>query len=115
MFRFLKIDSVQFGAKSGRHMREYGRDPSKPSDRQWLVDYIRQVHAHPKQMRAGTFSGQGEQTALGHVRGPVWFYANDEDVVITDLDDNFVTILKGGVRSTSFQSAKILSSRPFKV
>jgi hypothetical protein len=114
-FRPLKIDSVQFGAKSGRHMREFGRDPSKDSDRQWLVDYIKQIYADPKQIREGTFSGQGEQLPQGsHARGVVWFYANADDVVITDREDNYVTILKGGVLNTSFLQAKMLTTRPVK-
>jgi hypothetical protein len=116
MFRPLKIGKEQFGAKIGRHMREFGRDPHNEPERTWLMQYIQQIYTHPLQMREGTFSGQGQQLPWGsHARGPVWFYANERDVVLTDQEDNFITILKDGVRnSTSFQQAALLRSRPEK-
>jgi hypothetical protein len=114
MIRPLKIDPIQFGTKVGRHMLEFGRNPRIDADREWLRARIQQIYESPKQIREGTFSGQGEQLPHGsHARGNVWFYADGNDVVVTDLDDNFVTILKDGVlTSTSFKLAKILLDRP---
>jgi hypothetical protein len=113
MARPLKIDQVQFGAKVGRHMLEFGRDPSKASDRKWLMDYILDIYTNALEFRDGTFSGQGTSTPLGNLRGPVWFYSNGRDVIITDKADNFVTILKdGATTSTSFRLAKVLPRRP---
>jgi hypothetical protein len=111
--RPLKIDQEQFGAKVGRHMLDFGRDPAKASDRKWLMDHIRDIYTNAMEFRDGTFSGQGASTALGHMRGPVWFYAKGRDVVVTDKSDNFVTILKDGTSiNTSFRLAKILPRRP---
>jgi hypothetical protein len=59
MIRPLKFDHVQFGAKVGRHMHEFGRDPGNDIDRDWLQQYILQIYEHPKQIREGTFRGQG--------------------------------------------------------
>jgi hypothetical protein len=114
MIRPLKIDTVQFGVKVGRHMLEFGRDPSNPIDRQWLLAHIRHIYENPIHVREGTFSGQGQQLPHGsNARGDVWFYADAKDVVVTDREDNFVTILKDGVlTSTSFRLAKIAPSRP---
>lgn len=113
MVRPLKIDDAQFGAKVGRHMEQFGRDPGNEDDRHWLRNHILQIHQTPLQIREGTFSGQGERLSGGHARGPVWFYADASDVVITDLNDNFVSILKDGVKdSTSFKLAKVLHARP---
>ena len=113
MVRPLKIDQVQFGAKVGRHMVDYGRNPGSATDRKWMWDYILDIYASATQFRDGTFSGQGAVTPSGaHARGPVWFYAKGSDVVITDKADNFVTLLKDGVSSTSFQRATILPHRP---
>jgi len=43
----------------------------------------------------------------------VWFYAKGKDVVVTDKEDNFVTILKDGtIDSTSYKSATRLTYRP---
>lgn len=113
MIRPLKIDQVQFGAKVGRHMLDFGRNPGSPEDREWLIKHILDIYNTAAEFRDGTFSGQGTLTPAGHVKGPVWFYAKGTDVVITDKSDNFVTILKDGVtNSTSFRAAKILAIRP---
>jgi hypothetical protein len=49
--RLLKIDQVQFGAKVGRHMLDFGRDPAKASDRKWLMDHI--TTSTPMQWNSG--------------------------------------------------------------
>jgi hypothetical protein len=112
--RPLKIDQVQFGAKVGRHMLEYARSPTNASDRQWLMSHILDIYTNADEVRSGTFSGQGAVLPSGsNARGPVWFYAKDGDVVITDVFDNFVTILKNGTTmSMSFRLASILPARP---
>jgi len=112
--RPLKIDQTQFGAKVGRHMQEFGRNPGNIADRRWLTDHILDIYANATEFREGSFSGQGAITASGaNARGPVWFYAKDGDVVITDKSDNFVTILKNGATmNTSFRTANKLTSRP---
>ena len=114
MVRPLKINEVQFGAKVGRHMIDFGRDPGNAANRKWLMDYILDIYTHATQFRDGSFSGQGAVLSSGsNARGPVWFYAKGADVVVTDKSDNFVTILKDGVsNNSSFQLAKILPRRP---
>jgi len=109
----LKIDQKQFGTKVGRHMLDFGRDPSKAEDRKWLMEHIAHIHQSPDQVRSGTFSGQGTQLAIGsHARGPVLFYAKGSDVVVTDEAGNFVTILKGGTGNKSFKGAEVLPKKP---
>jgi filamentous hemagglutinin len=114
MIRPLKIDQAQFGAKVGRHMREFRRNPANKHDRKWLEEHIQKIYTQPDEIRDGTFSGQGEVTESGaNARGPVWFYAKGKDVVVTDKEDNFVTILKDGtIDSTSYKSATRLTYRP---
>jgi hypothetical protein len=114
MIRPLKIDSVQFGLKVGRHMLEFERDPGNPADREWLLAHIKNIYENPVQIREGTFSGQGEQLPQGsHARGAVWFYADAKDVIVTNLEDEFVTILRDGVlTSTSYRFARVLAGRP---
>lgn len=114
MIRPLKIDKEQFGAKVGRHMSEFGRNPGNQNDRKWLEGYILEIYSNPDEIRDGTFSGQGEVTESGaNARGRVWFYAKGKDVVVTDRDDRFVTIMKDGtVNNTSYKSAARLPRRP---
>jgi len=114
MIRPLKVDPVQFGAKVGRHMLEFGRNPGTKHDREWFEDYIRDIYTNATEFRDGTFSGQGAVTKSGaNARGPVWFYAKGKDVVVTDKSDKFVTTLKDGtLNNMSFRSATILARRP---
>ena len=114
MVRPLRIDQVQFGAKVGRHMLDFGRNPANAKDRQWLMDHVFDIYNNATEFRDGTFSGQGPTLPGGsNARGSVWFYAKGTDVVITDKSDNFVTILKDGVtNNTSFRQARILPRRP---
>src|SRR5256885_9186779 len=88
MIRPLKIDQRQFGAKVGRHMLDFGRNPANAADRDWLIKHLSDIYNNATEFRTGTFSGQGDLTALGNVRGPVWFYARGNDVVVTDKSDN---------------------------
>lgn len=114
MIRPLRIDEAQFGAKVGRHMLEFGRNPGNAGDRKWLMDHILDIYANAEEFRDGTFSGQGAVTPSGaNARGPVWFYAKGGDVVVTDKADHFVTILKNGTTmNTSFRGAAKLQKRP---
>ena len=114
MVRSRKIDEAQFGAKVGRHMLEFGRNPGSATDRAWLRSHILDIYMNATEFREGTFSGQGELLPPGaNARGPVWFYAKGTDVVVTDRDDNFVTILRNGtLMNTSFRLARPLSLRP---
>jgi len=94
-------------------MLDFQRDPSKPEDREWLLKYVQQIYGNPRQVREGTFSGQGAQLPSGaNARGPVWFFERNSDVVIVDKSHNFVTILKNGVDNASFKNAKVLPKRP---
>ena len=116
MIRPLKIDQVQFGAKVGRHMLDFGRQPGNPADRKWLMDHILDIYSNASEFRDGTFSGQGTALPSGaNARGPVWFYAKGTDVVVTDKADNFVTILKDGtITNTSFRQARIRECPEFR-
>ena len=95
-------------------MQDFDRDPSNSADRQWLMDHILDVYTNATEFRDGTFSGQGSALPGGsNARGPVWFYAKGDDVVVTDRNDNFVTILKdGATNNTSFRTARVLPNRP---
>lgn len=118
MIRPLKIDQIQFGAKVGRHMLDYGRQPGNPADRKWLMDHIQDIYTNAAEVREGTFAGQAECQGIvlpsgANARGPVWFHAKGRDVVVTGRSDNFVTIFKAGaMMNASFRQARILPQRP---
>jgi len=95
-------------------MLEFGRNPANAADRQWLRDHILDIYTNATDFRDGTFSGQGAVLLSGsNARGPVWFYAKNKDVVVTDKADNFITILKDGtLMNMSYRLATILPGRP---
>jgi len=64
VLRPLRIDTTQFGAKVGRHMLEFKRDPKNAADRKWLMDHIRDIYENPAEVREGTFSGQGGSSGV---------------------------------------------------
>ena len=51
--RPLKIDQVQFGAKVGRHMLEFGRNPGSAADRLWLTQYINDIYIYKRHSVSG--------------------------------------------------------------
>ena len=54
MIRPLKINEVQFGAKVGRHMLDFGRNPDNAADRKWLMDHIHDIYTNAVEFRDGT-------------------------------------------------------------
>jgi RHS repeat-associated protein len=93
------ISQEQLGKKIGRHIREWGLDPSVDQDR--FVSIINDIVREADQMVLGDFMGQGP----GGSRGPALFFIKGNDVVITDLNGKFVTIMKDGINNTSVKTA----------
>lgn len=87
--------SKQLGKKLGKHCQDYGLDPSKPQDRQKFIMIINEILAE-KNVRIGTFRGQGE----------VLFYIKGNDVVVTKLDGEFVTLLKNGITNVRVKESR---------
>lgn len=100
--RLFKVDNAQLGKKLGRHVEDFGGNPSDAADRKMVLERIMYIGEHPDKVVSGTFAGQGENGS----RGDVIFRIKGNDVVVTKLDGTFVTILKDGVFSnTSVKNA----------
>jgi RHS repeat-associated protein len=107
----LKIDDIQFGNKVGKHAEDYGLSPKSPQSRQWVRDHIENIHNSPDEVRQGTWRGLGEKLPDGNrAEGNAIFYRQGNDVVVTDMNGNFVTILKDGVVNSRFQGATAIST-----
>lgn len=95
------MSSKQMGKKLGIHCRDYGKDPRKSEDREWVVRHIADILRNYDLKVPGVFRGQGDfiEGSRNRKDGPVWFYIKGEDVVVVNgADEEFVTILKGGAR-----------------
>ncbi|WP_174508774.1 DUF637 domain-containing protein [Klebsiella oxytoca] len=92
-----KVDNAQLGKKLGKHVEDFGGNPSDAADRKMVLERIMYIGEHPDKVFSGTFAGQG----VNGSRGDVIFRIKGSDVVVTKPDGTFVTILKDGVFSNA--------------
>ena len=93
----IKIDSTQFGNKTGKHAQDYGLNPSSPEDRDILKNTINDITENADERYYGEWRGQ-EYPVLFHIKG--------KDVVIENIDGEFVTIMKGGIANERVKNAR---------
>ena len=102
----IKLSERQFGRKIGQHAREFGLDPGNEDHRMWLREYIKNAYSHPDETpRDGLWRGITLLANGQKGEGAAVFYRKGTDVIVTDTDGNFITILKDGIRSKRFQKA----------
>ena len=106
----LKIDDNQFGRKVGKHAEDYGLNAKDSNSRQWVRSHIEDIVGNPSEVREGTWRGLGDKLSNGNrADGLARFYRQGNDVVVTDMGSNFVTILKdGATNNTRFQGATVV-------
>lgn len=95
--QFFASKEKQFGKKVGKHAIDFGLDPSKAEDREKFQNIIDEIMVSANEIRIGEWRGQSEEV-LFHIQG--------EDVVITDQQNEFITILKGGVNNARVKKAR---------
>ncbi len=93
----LTIPNKQFGKKSKRHMKEYNLDVSKADDREKYKQMILDFRHNYDEIRIGEWAGQQEE---------VLFYIKGEDVMITKLNGEFVSLFKGGINNARVKNAR---------
>lgn len=91
------IDSKQLGEKSSKHMRDFGLDVSLEADRKKFARIINDiVENNDKIIRNVSWRGQTD-TLIAYIKG--------EDVVLVNKNNEFVTILKGGINNARIKNA----------
>lgn len=112
----LILEEAQFGQKIGKHAQDFGLNPGSPQNRQWLKDLITDIHTNPNEIRKGPWRGIGEVMENGNrTEGTALFYRKGADVVVTDLEGNFVTILKdGATQNLRFKNAQNIFGTPIE-
>lgn len=95
--QFFASKEKQFGKKVGKHAQDYGLDPSKAEDREKFQGIINDIMANADETRIGFWRGQKEDV-LFHIKG--------EDVVITDQNNEFITLMKGGANNVRVKDAR---------
>jgi hypothetical protein len=95
----LSIDDGQFGAKVGKHAADFGLDPADPAARAQICAIINDIHDNFDEVRQGPWNPKGGGGS------DYLFYRQGTNVVVTQADGQFVTILQGGETNGWFQRA----------
>lgn len=95
--QFFASKEKQFGKKVGKHARDFGLNPSKAEDREIFNGIINDIIDNAEEVRTGFWRGQSDDV-LFHIKG--------NNVVVTKQDNEFVTILEGGVNNARVKNAR---------
>ncbi|WP_143691133.1 hypothetical protein [Wohlfahrtiimonas populi] len=96
-----KVNDGQLGKKLGKHVSDFGLDPSNAKDREIVMNIIKNIGKEPERVIKGTFQGQGPN----NTRGNVLFMIKGKDVVVTKPNGEVVTILENGINNSSVKAA----------
>lgn len=89
----------QRGKKYGKHCPDWGLDPSNADDREKMDEIVDDIVSNASERRIGAFNGQDKECI---------FYIKGDDVVITKQNNEFITILKGGIEDGWVKNARRL-------
>lgn len=92
----VRFTDRRFGKKVGKHCRDWNLDPAVPEDRQKLKDIIIGIIDGAEDVSSGDWRGQPN---------PCTFYLKGDDLVITNADGEFVTVVKGGATNARYINA----------
>ena len=96
--KFFSISDKQFGKKIGKHAHELNLDVSNKKDREELKHIINNIMDNPEIVKKGYWRGQKED---------VLFYIVGNDVVIAKQNNEFISILPGGVNNERIKNARV--------
>ncbi len=99
-----KITNKKFGKKVGKHAQDFGLNPGDPESRTRIEGVINNIVFEPDESpRLGKWRSVGELLPDGNrAEGPAIFFRKGNDVVVTDLNGGFVTILKDGANNKRY-------------
>ena len=92
----LTFSKKQFGKKVGKHAIDFGLDPSSETDRTKVYQIVQDIVSTATEQRIGFWRGQSNDVVF-HIKG--------DDVVVTTLNGEFITILKGGINNERVKNA----------
>ena len=92
----LTFSKKQFGKKVGKHAVDFGLDPSSETDRTKVYQIVQDIVSTATEQRIGFWRGQSNDVVF-HIKG--------DDVVVTTLNGEFITILKGGINNERVKNA----------
>lgn len=100
------ITNKQLGKKAGRHMAEWGLDPSSAEDRQKFVDLSKDIRDNADEVRRvpWLFDKDGKRTV------EVNAYVKGNDVVLIDDENRYITTMKDGINNNRVKGGRRIES-----
>ena len=93
------INKKQIGKKIGEHCEDYGFNPGSENDRIQLLNIINDIVDSAEEIAVG----DNWRCQIGKVK----YYIKGEDVVVVrEYDNEFITILKGGINNERVKEAR---------
>lgn len=87
----LILKDSQFGKKARKHMFEYGLDPSSEEDREVFKNIIYDICENRDSIKRDVeWRGQDDKVVA---------YIKGDDVVLVNKDNEYITIMKGGINN----------------
>lgn len=103
------IDSKQFGRKIGKHAAEFGLDVKNNADRNTMSGVIQDIVTNADSTLLARWRGQGAKLPSGeNAVGDVFAFRKGNDVVITNLNGEFVTVMKNCTDNKRIIKAEVL-------
>lgn len=99
----MSVSSAQFGRKCGKHMSEWGLDPSSEVDRQKFLQITDEIRTNADEVRRVQWLFDKE---TGKRTVEVSAYIKGNDVVLVDDDDQFITTMKDGTQNSRVKGGK---------
>lgn len=100
------ITDKQLGKKAGRHMAEWGLDPSSAEDRQKFIDISKNIRDNADEVRRvpWLFDKDGKRTV------EVNAYVKGNDVVLIDDGNRYITTMKDGINNNRVKGGRRIES-----
>ena len=100
------VTDKQMGQKAGKHMTEWGLDPSRQGDRERFAEITRNIRENPDEIRRVEWL---HDPTTGRRTVEVNAYIKGNDVVLTDDNDVYISTMKGGANNN-----RVLNGRKVK-
>lgn len=97
------ITDKQLGHKAGKHMQEWGLNPSKPDDRIKFVEITQKIQRDPQEIRRVQWQND-PQTGKRTVE--VNAFILGRDVVLVADDGEYITTMKDGIENQRVQNGR---------
>lgn len=97
------ITDKQLGHKAGKHMQEWGLNPSNPDDRTKFVEITQKIQREPQEIRRVQWQNDPK---TGRRTVEVNAFILGRDVVLVADDGEYITTMKDGIENQRVQNGR---------